>query len=121
MFLEMHGLLTRLQTPDEILMSVVDTSASMRQPTDFSEVNEDLPMVEEVTALLVVEPEFYNRATFEDMRELLCKHESFDDMIGIITDAPYWHRTYTAQQVLETLRTMLGDDIIRKHKVCLQS
>ena len=105
-----------MQAPDEILMVVCDTSASMRNPSDFDEVNDDIAAVEQVSAVTLTEPEFYNRNTFDDMKELMCKHESFDDMVAIIAEAPFWRRTHASQQVFETLRTILGDEIIRKQK-----
>src|SRR6201999_527787 len=69
----------RLQEPDEILMFCVDCSASMRQATDFAEVNDaDSVVSEDSDAQSLVEAEFYNRPSFDDMKERLCEYEGFD-------------------------------------------
>ncbi|KAK3677481.1 hypothetical protein LTR78_002331 [Recurvomyces mirabilis] len=112
----------RLQTPDELLMFVVDTSASMRDATDFNEVNDDdILMSQPLTATELTEPRYYNKATFEEMKELLCKHESFPDMAAIVAEVdPYEYdqevsRT-TASEIINLLRATLGHEIVRKHK-----
>ncbi|KAK4552990.1 hypothetical protein LTR86_009914 [Recurvomyces mirabilis] len=109
----------RLQTPDELLMFVVDTSASMRDVTDFKEViDDDILMSQPTTATELTEPQYYNRATFEEMKELLCKHESFPDMAAIVAEVDpceYDSRT-TASEIISLLRATLGHEIVRKHK-----
>ena len=50
----------RLQAPDEILIYCVDCSASMRQATDFDELNEVVPTFsDESNARSLVEADFY--------------------------------------------------------------
>ena len=105
----------RLQAPDEILMFCVDCSASMRGETDFDEVNEDVPFTsEDADIQSYVEAEFYNRASFDDMKESLCQSQGFDDMLAIIANAEEWERRYTVGQVLEILSGMLSSEIIKK-------
>lgn len=106
----------RLQAPDEILMFAVDTSASMRLVTDFEEVNEDFMALLDDTPNVsgLVEGEFYNRATFDEMKEHLCVYEGFDDMIGIVSQS-YGDRK-VASHVLQLLRLMLSSEIISKAK-----
>ncbi|KXT06246.1 hypothetical protein AC578_9181 [Pseudocercospora eumusae] len=108
----------RLQAPDELLMFCVDNSASMRQATDFAEVNESEPTFtsDEVTADSVVEGEFYNRSTFDEMKEYLNNYEGTSDMLAIVAEAPYFLRLHYSHQVLALLRTMLGNEIVAKHK-----
>ncbi|KAF7194948.1 putative bifunctional E2/E3 enzyme [Pseudocercospora fuligena] len=108
----------RLQAPDELLMFCVDNSASMRQATDFAEVNDSEPTFtsDEMTAESVVEGDFYNRSTFDEMKEYLNKYEGISDMLAIVAEAPFYVRLHYSHQVLELLRTMLGNEIVAKHK-----
>jgi hypothetical protein len=79
----------RLEAPDEILMFCVDCSASMRKETDFAEINEDdnaIAASEEITRPLV-EGDYYAEIRYEDVKDELCKHESFKDMIAIVASA----------------------------------
>ncbi|EME80089.1 uncharacterized protein MYCFIDRAFT_177070 [Pseudocercospora fijiensis CIRAD86] len=108
----------RLQAPDELLMFCVDNSASMRSATDFAEVNDFEPAFtsDEMTADSVVEGEIYNRSSFDDMKEYLNKYEGISDMLAIVAEAPFYLRLHYSHQVLELLRTMLGNEIVAKHK-----
>lgn len=103
----------RLQAPDEILMFCVDCSASMRQATDFSEVNEsnDFNNPDDQVS---VESEFYNRASFDDMKERLCDYEGFEDMIAIVAGTDTYNRRRVTSQVIDILRTMLSFAIVRQ-------
>ena len=57
-----------------------------RQETDFEEVNEEIPFAEEpVTAHTIIEPELYNRTILSDLKDMLWKAESFDDMVAMRT------------------------------------
>ena len=79
----------RLEAPDEILMFCVDCSASMWKETDFAEINEDddaIAVSEDITRPLV-EGDYYAETRYEDVKDELCKHESFKDMIAIIAGA----------------------------------
>ena len=107
----------RLQAPDEILMFCVDCSASMRGATDFEEVNDDVPFGNDSADIQTyVEAEFFNRASFDDMKESLCQSQGFEDMIAIIANAEDWERRYMTGQVLEILRGMLSSEITKKSK-----
>lgn len=94
--------LRNFEAPDEVLMFVVDCSASTKSATDFEEVNED--DVSEAHATTAhnnplqptVEGEFYTRARYEDIKEDLCKHESFTDMVAMVADASEPYRPATA-------------------------
>ena len=105
----------RLQAPDEILMFCVDCSASMRSSTDFDEVNDDVPFSDEDADIeSYVAADFYNRASFDDMKENLCQYQSFEDMLATIAEAQESHRRYMVGQVLDILRGMLATEIIKK-------
>ena len=105
----------RLQAPDEILMFCVDCSASMREPTDFDEVNDDTPFASPGADIQsYVDAEFYNRASYDDMKEYLCQYQGFNDMIAIVGNADENEIRYTLQQVLEVLRDMLSTEIKKK-------
>jgi hypothetical protein len=105
----------RLQAPDEILMFCVDCSASMRQPTDFCEVNDDVPFADPGSDVQsYVDAEFYNRASYDDMKDYLCQYQGFDDMVAIVANADEWQRDHIVKQVLKVLRDMLSTEIIKK-------
>lgn len=100
--------LKRLQAPDEVLMFVVDTSSSMGGATDFPQVNDGIQSMSDGSGRTVVEPEFFNRASFDDMKERLCDYEGFNEMTGIIYDANTMDRRRpAAAKVLDALREML--------------
>ncbi|KAK3715698.1 hypothetical protein LTR37_006923 [Vermiconidia calcicola] len=107
----------RLQAPDEILMFCVDCSASMRRATDFAEVNDtddwSAPS-QSPDAQSLVAGEFYNRTSFDDMKERLCEYEGFDDMCAIVGDTSERNRRYVINKVLSILRMMLSSEIIKK-------
>lgn len=107
----------RLQTPDEILIFVVDTSASMRSDTDFEddEEDDDTAFTEEPTADSLVQTDLYNKTTFDDVKQLLCGYEAFNEMVSIVADAHSRDRN-TARRVLDILRSMLSTEIVTKHK-----
>lgn len=108
----------RLEAPDEILMFCVDCSASMRQATDFAEVNDDESDDETRTlgdhARPHVEGEFYADTRYEDVKEELCKHESFNDMIAIIAGAILQRRKQVASTVLALLINITASQISNK-------
>ena len=92
----------KLGTPDEILIFCVDCSASMRQPTDFAEINQDNQKVNDVLQP-ALEGEFFADARYEDVKEELCKHESFTDMIAVVATTPESRRVNAATNVLAIL------------------
>jgi ubiquitin-protein ligase/uncharacterized protein YegL len=104
--------LRKLEAPDEILMFCVDCSASMRSATDFVEVNEgsldEESHVFDDPASPPVEGEYFANARYEDVKEELCKHESFDDMVAIIANAPLHRRKHAASSVLKILGNLLA-------------
>jgi hypothetical protein len=61
----------RLEAPDEILIFRVDCSASMRQATDFAEINgeDDAVLSSDKSARPHVEGEFYADTRYEDVKE----------------------------------------------------
>lgn len=105
----------RLQEPDEVLLFCVDVSASMRQSSDFHEVNEveAAPPPESQTQSLV-DGEYYARVSLDDMKERLCDYGSFADMVGIVARGPSWRRNSFAIKVLEILRTMISVEILQR-------
>ena len=105
----------RLQAPDEILMFCVDCSASMRSVSDFDEVNELPPdATEEPDVKSLVEADFYDKVSFDDMKERLCNYEGFSDILAIIAEKDEYRRRGTTAQVVEILRTMLSTAILKK-------
>lgn len=104
--------LRKLEAPDEILMFCVDCSSSMRSATDFVEVNEghveEESHVSNDPASPTVEGEYFANARYEDVKDELCRHESFDDMVAIIANAPPHRRKNAASSVLEILDTLLA-------------
>jgi hypothetical protein len=89
----------------------------MRTATDFLEVNDDLHTGnQQMNAEVLVEPEFYAKASFDDLTDLLYKYESLDDMVAIVAQAPNWRRRHAAKQAIELLRLMQGSDITGKQK-----
>lgn len=115
------AVLRRLQAPDEILFFCVDTSASMRNATDFEEVNEQAPRFEkDLTADSIVEVEHYVKATFDEMKDFLGKYEGFQDMLAIVSipvrhdDA--WVQRAVASDTLSLVRELLGNEIVTKHE-----
>ncbi|GAB7333004.1 hypothetical protein MBLNU13_g04699t1 [Cladosporium sp. NU13] len=105
----------KLEAPDEILMFCVDCSASMRQRTDFSEINE---IEEEASSVLqpTVEGEYLADARFEDFKEELCKHESFTDMVAIVAASPESQRQNAATRVLSILNNITASRLSHQMK-----
>ena len=107
----------KLEAPDEILMFCVDCSASMRHTTDFAEINEDDNDEEESGVLQpAVEGEYFADARFEDVKEQLCKHESFTDMVAIIAASPDWLRQNAARSVLTILNNITANQLSHQMK-----
>ncbi|EME39358.1 hypothetical protein DOTSEDRAFT_179879 [Dothistroma septosporum NZE10] len=109
----------RLQSPDEILFVAVDVSASMRLASDFIELNECDEHASDndtaSTADSITDPEYYTKASFDDMKELLSSHEAFTDMVAIVAEARNSSRRGIASQVLELLRSSLSLQVMKKH------
>jgi ubiquitin-protein ligase len=105
----------KLEAPDEILMFCVDCSASMRQATDFAEIDED---DEEETGVLqpTVEGEYFAEVRLEDVKEELCKHESFTDMVAIVAASPEAQRQSAAARVLAILDNITADQLSHRMK-----
>ncbi|KAK5122404.1 hypothetical protein LTR85_003988 [Meristemomyces frigidus] len=66
----------------------------------------------------VFDSTFYNRASFDDLKESLLAYESFAEMISIVAEAS---RSANSQRiaagcVVDILRDMLAEDVINKHK-----
>jgi ubiquitin-protein ligase len=105
----------KLEAPDEILMFCVDCSASMRQATDFAEINEDDE--EESGALQpAVEGEYFADVRYEDVKEELCKHESFSDMVAIIAASPELQHRNAATRVLAILNNITANQLTHQMK-----
>jgi hypothetical protein len=102
-----------MEAPDDILMFCVDYSASMRQDKDFAEVNDDdEEPASDSTAH--VEGEYYAETKFEDVKEELCKHESFNDMIAIVAAATGQRRESAVTAVLALLVKITASQLINK-------
>lgn len=106
----------KLEAPDEILMFCVDCSASMRTATDFAEVNgegdnhDDFDEIPQPT----VEGEYYADARFEDVKEELCKHESFNDMLAIIASAEKHRRERTATAMITIMDNIAAVQLVNR-------
>ena len=85
----------------------------MRQATDFAEVNDTNPF-DNSDDQFQVESEFYNRASFDDMKESLCSYEGFDDMLAIVAGTRESDRRSVSSQVIEILRLMQHTAITKK-------
>jgi hypothetical protein len=101
----------KLEAPDEILMFCVDCSASMRQATDFAEINEDIDEEESGVSQPAVEGEYFADVRFEDVKEELCKHESFTDMVAIVAASPETQRQNAATRVLSILNNITANQL----------
>jgi len=101
----------KLEAPDEILMFCVDCSASMRQATDFAEINEDIDEEESGVSQPAVEGEYFADARFDGVKEELCKHESFTDMVAIVAASPETQRQNAATRVLSILNNITANQL----------
>lgn len=91
----------------------------MRQRTDFLELQDQDHQIDhliEPTADSIVDPEFYARTGFDDLKELLSKHESFGDMTAIVARARAGRGRLVAKDVLRLLQNQIGREIMQKHK-----
>ncbi|KAF2158863.1 hypothetical protein M409DRAFT_61284 [Zasmidium cellare ATCC 36951] len=118
---DVHGgsLVKRASNPDEIVMVAVDCSSSMRERTDFLELQDqevEINQVSEPTPESVIDPEFYTRTGFDDLKEQLSKHESFDDMTAIVGEARAGRGRHVAKDVLRLVQVQVGREIMQKHK-----
>nr|OQO26960.1 hypothetical protein B0A51_05959 [Rachicladosporium sp. CCFEE 5018] len=104
----------KAEAPDEILMFCVDVSASMRTSTDFSDINDDDEIADPTSGEPVIEGEWYTCATFDDLKEILAKHESFDDMMGMICATHAANKRACAMEVLNSLKKQLSDQLVQK-------
>lgn len=107
----------RLQAPDEIIMFAVDCSASMKSATDFLDVNNDdlQSEHEDLTAETLVEGHFFSRSTFDEVKEMLSQHESFEDMLAIVADATRGRSRQVATEVIGLVRNELSQKIVANH------
>lgn len=109
----------RLQDPDEILMFCVDSSSSMRCPTDFEDAKEDSPIQHKQPSFesqveRLVDANLYDQISLEVTRESLVSYESFDDILGIVADAPENTKAEVTGKVLKFLIIVLSSEIIEK-------
>lgn len=112
------GAATRsLQSPDEILMFCVDCSASMREATDFDDVNSHDPRLSsDVEGPGMVEPEFYTRVTLDELKRRLDSYENLADIIAIVAGVPAAQRRAATNSVITIYRRMLFTKIEKKSK-----
>jgi hypothetical protein len=105
----------KLEAPDEILMFCVDCSASMRQATDFAEVNDDGEEELASDSTPHVEGEYFAEARYEDVKEELCKQESFNDMVAIVAaTAAGQRRKNAAAAVLSLLVSITASQLVKR-------
>lgn len=114
----------KLEAPDEVLIFCVDCSASMRQKTDFDEVNaedsdggsddgseEDDPILKPIESVRsTIDGDYFSRARYEDTKEQLCKHESFDDMIAMVATVAN-NREHLRQVAVENVFILLKSNL----------
>ncbi|KAL1881945.1 hypothetical protein Daus18300_000999 [Diaporthe australafricana] len=105
----------RLQDPDEIIMFCVDSSASMGGETDFREVNQESPRLDEQSHS-PAEGELHTALSLEMTKESLIAYEGFTDMISIIATALNHQQNLVTGKVLSILASMLSSEIITKSK-----
>ncbi|KAF2789615.1 hypothetical protein K505DRAFT_341133 [Melanomma pulvis-pyrius CBS 109.77] len=111
----------RIKDPDEIVMLVVDCSASMSERCGFSDVeaNEDAYDPDDSDSRSasqdsdsIVEDEAYEQPTLTELKEFLATHESFPDMLAIVRSGnDDFHRTEIAGKVLQLLRGLAKQQI----------
>lgn len=109
----------RLHNPDEILMFCVDSSASMGSPTDFEDAKGDGPIQQQKPSLesqagQLVSTELNHHPSLDDTRETLVRYESFDDIIGIVMEAPEYNKEEVTGTILDFLTSVLSSEIIEK-------
>ncbi|OQO07345.1 hypothetical protein B0A48_07042 [Cryoendolithus antarcticus] len=104
----------KLAAPDEIVVFCVDTSASMRKYTDFSEVNSDGTSSDVRSIAPAIEPEYYNGIPFDEIKATLSRYEAIDDIIAIVRTASGTGRRSRATVVLSLLGTALSNQLICK-------
>lgn len=106
--------LKKLQEPDEVVMFCVDCSARMRRPTDFEEVNEEDDVDDSddaSTDQAAIEGHFFGKASLDEVKEMLTKHENFDDMTAIVTAANDWRRRRVARDILNLLSNEISQQV----------
>jgi ubiquitin-protein ligase/uncharacterized protein YegL len=76
----------KLETPDELLMICVDCSQSMRGSACFEDVNPDDGELfnSPVNDTTLAEVDNSPPGSLEDIKEELCEHESFDDIVQTV-------------------------------------
>lgn len=86
----------------------------MRQATDFVEVNEENGDIESDTESVddaAIEGHFFGKASLDDTKEMLTKHENFDDMVAIVSAANDWRRRRIAGDVLNLLSNEISQQV----------
>lgn len=124
----------KLETPEDLLVFCVDRSASMRENTDFDEVNQEEEedyrsgwgsgaydfLQGPINSLRsTIQSDYFSLARFEDVKEQLCKHESFDDMVAMVAavaNATEYERMNAIDNVFILLKSMLATQITQKWK-----
>ncbi|KAG8158916.1 hypothetical protein KVR01_011359 [Diaporthe batatas] len=102
-----------IQDPDEIIMFCVDSSSSMGNLTDFSEVNEDDTGISSRPHRLI-EQELHRASSLEESKEGLMAHNSFEDMIAIVAKTSGQSKDRMAREVLSLFACLLCLEINAK-------
>ncbi|KAK8209080.1 hypothetical protein M8818_003775 [Zalaria obscura] len=103
----------RLEAPEEIVMFCVDCSQSMGDPVGFQDVGTEEALYEDDvrTGHTYIDPEIFSQVTLDDTKEMLCSHETFDDMLSAVSQAQSGpSRRQLAVHLIEVLGKLLEVD-----------
>lgn len=100
----------RLQSPDEILMFVVDCSQSMQGSTEFLSVEEGIPSLDgEISRSIDVSA--YARASLDGVKASIMSHEVFEDVIASVAEASAYDRRPVATRMLQVMSLLTCEEL----------
>ncbi|KAH7403530.1 hypothetical protein BKA64DRAFT_669265 [Cadophora sp. MPI-SDFR-AT-0126] len=121
------GTRRKFKEPDEIIMVCVDCSSSMSEDSDFIEIQDDTDESQnefemasdddsESSATLPANDTTFLCSTIDEMKTLITEHESFDDMVAIVHDAPSTNQRSMASRVLGLLCGLTSQELAYRLK-----
>ncbi|PVH87391.1 hypothetical protein DL98DRAFT_448903 [Cadophora sp. DSE1049] len=121
------GIRRKFKEPDEIIMVCVDCSSSMSEDSDFMEIQDDTDESQnefemasdddsESSATLPANGTTFLCSTIDEMKTLVTEHESFDDMVAIVQDAPSTNQRSMASRVLGLLSGLTSQELAHRFK-----
>lgn len=97
----------------EMLVFCVDCSRSMNSSSDFAELNSDdlvSPSEENLPDLL--EDAGDSSPSLEEIKDFLLHHESWDDMLALVSAPREWQARGVAENVIQFLRDQISRQIV---------